>query len=276
VADGEARKASAKSRGSCDASKNKGEGTLSRPDLFACPKVSYAQLAECNVKKAKFSQHVNLSELSSILGVSHQRIGQLAKSGKLVRRVDGLFNLTEKTNAAYLASRRKPGGIVTETPLPTTASAGPLPLPPTADMPRPEAERRKAVESWRKLQLANARASGELVERERIVALVSKIAAILSAELLSLPARESPSLAAASRGAESDIAGTAAVQATLDREAYRIAQHTITTAKTFLASLYSDTTKAGGPVVVSTVLDELRVIIERAAGEAREKESHNG
>jgi len=211
-------------------------------------------------------EQLTASELALRVGRSRQHINLLARRGTLRRGSGGFFDLADSKNAAFLRAHEKPPDVAMAAPPP----AGPPPEVPAPDLPRSELERRKIAQVLRKLELANRRAAGQLVERPSVVAFMGRLVAALNNELLALPQRLGPDLAAAARGADQDDAAAVLVGGILQRELYSCLRSVTASTRSFLRDLYGEQPGGAGPVELQAALEEVRGALERTIQEVRE------
>jgi hypothetical protein len=209
-----------------------------------------------------------VAEFALEVGVSEQQVYRLIRQGKLTRDADGFLSLQDAGNRKYYEKHSKPE-------LPVSPSAGPPPAGPppgesAPDVPRSEIERRKASQQLRKLELANRRASGELIGRPIVTLFVSRLVGTLNSELLSIGQRAAPNICALARSASSDDEGVVAVEGFIEKELYSCLRSVTASTRSFLRDLYGEQPGGAGPVELQAALEEVRGALERTIQEVRE------
>ena len=154
--------------------------------------------------------------------------------------------------------------------LPAGPAAGPLPPSASFGLPRGELERQRVEEQLEKLRLQNRRMKAESVNRELVAVFMARLAAVLTGEMLSLPATLPPELSAAVRAADSDDAGSILLEGRLEAELYQAVGSASAAVKKYVRTLFDSPAGSAGPVDLAAALEDTASLLSAAAEQARE------
>jgi hypothetical protein len=217
------------------------------------------------------TEQLSAAEMAERTGRTRQHVNRLAREGKLRKLACGLFDAEDPKNAAFLkehsstAARISPASVQGE--LPRTDAAGPV----ETMLSHAEIQRQKSAQQLLKLQIANRRSSGELVERPAVFTFAGHLAATLSNEVIALAQRLSPALAAAARSAVNDDAATVAVDGMLGKELYAAVGSVALSTRKFLKKLYSEGPDAAGPASIEASVSEIKALCDYVLAEVRSR-----